>query len=480
MPDPIQLRTIPSVDRLLRSELLEPLGLLYPHSTLVMWARGAIEEYRDKIQRAEQLPKEDPVKHLVSRIIAKERIYAGAKIRAVINATGVILHTNLGRAPLAKRAVQRIVDAAGTANVEMNLNTGKRNHRGQHCVDLLCQLTKCEDAVLVNNCAAATMMVLQSVASHREVIISRSQLVEIGGGFRLPDVFRSAGVSLREVGTTNRTYVHDYETAISEKTAAVMRVHHSNYKMSGFVTEPTIAELVQMDKSNAIAIIDDLGSGWLGNAKQAKEYASTLPFLISEPSVHASISAGADLTLFSGDKLLGGPQCGIILGKRSWVQKLKKSPLMRAMRLDKLVLAALEATLEIHLEGRAETELPIHRMLTQTPAAIKNRCEHVSSLLNPSVCCRVVECESQIGGGSMPGEKIESFGINLEHRHPNLLAAKLRENNPSVHARVTNQSVLLDMRTVPETMTEVLADCVRRCYLDEPITADDHDVHSDV
>ena len=470
MSNPVPFRSIPSVDRLLRSEDLAHLDDLYPRSTVVHWVREAIQQYRAEVRAGKKIPQEEIANHIHERVLHQEKLYRGDKIRPVINATGILLHTNLGRAPLAERAIERLTQAAGASNVELNLHSGNRNHRGDHCVKLLQGLTGCEDAVLVNNCSAATMMVLQTTAQGREVIISRGQLVEIGGGFRLPDVFRSAGVQLKEIGTTNRTYVADYESAVTDQTAAVMRVHHSNYQINGFTTEPTIADLVQMKRSKKIAVIDDLGSGWLGTQFFGPTTERDSVCKIQEPSVAESISAGADLTLFSGDKLLGGPQCGIILGKRDWIEPLRKSALMRAMRLDKLTLAALEATLEIHLEGKAKDELPIIQMLSEEPQAIEDRCKCLEQELSAQIGCDridVIACESQIGGGSVPGMNVSSFGLLIRTQKPQQLATRLRRLNSPIQARVTKDAVLLDLRTVPSNRLDLLREGIETALNEE-------------
>ncbi len=325
---------------------------------------------------------------------------------SVINATGVVLHTNLGRAPLAERAVRRIQEAAGYVNVEMNLETGKRNSRGERAVDLLCLLTGAEDAVIVNNCAAATMMTLQVMAAGREVVVSRGQLVEIGGGYRLPEVFEVSGARLREVGTTNRTYLHDYENVISDQTAAIIRVHRSNFSLSGFVTEPSSAELAELCRRRSVPLIDDLGSGCIQDLAE---------FGLVEPTVSASVSAGADVVLMSGDKLFGGPQSGIILGRRQWISAMRKSPLMRALRADKLILAALEATLEVHLSQNGSAELPLMEMLTRQSSQIRSSCERVVSLVRTpeSISLEIEACESEVGGGSIPGSRLPSFAEQI-------------------------------------------------------------------
>ncbi len=297
-----------------------------------------------------------------------------------------------------------------------------------------------------------TILVLQAVAAGREAVVARGQLVEIGGGFRLPDVFRSAGVVLREVGTTNRTYLHDYEAAIGEHTGAVIRVHHSNFRITGFVTEPTIAELVTVRRPSGIPVIDDLGSGWIGNLPELS---------LEEPSVADSVQAGADLVLFSGDKLFGGPQCGIIVGRSEWISKLRRNPLMRALRVDKLTLAALEATAEIHLSGSAVERLPALAMLSASPEQVHDRCKRVQQMIGNRAGVQIVACQSQTGGGSVPGTDLPSYGLQIEHEHLNLLAERLRSGRPAIQPRIHDDSLLLDLRTVTDEQCVALSERLR-------------------
>lgn len=374
----------------------------------------------------------------------------------VINATGVLLHTNLGRAPLADKAVERMRQAVAYTNLELELESGKRSRRGARVCELLAELAGAEDAVVVNNCAAATMLVLNCIASAKEVIVSRGQLVEIGGGFRLPEVFESANVRLREVGTTNRTYVRDYEAAISEMTGAILRVHRSNFFQTGFVAEPTIEELASIRRPKSLPVIDDLGSGCV---------VDLAPLGLCEPTVQNSVQKGADLCLFSGDKLFGGPQCGIVVGKKIWMEQLRGTPFMRALRADKLTLAALEATTEIHLAGRSVQQLPVYQMLARRPEDIRAQCARVINELTRIAerdhfqppAMRILECQSEIGGGSMPGVHLSSFGICVECESPENLAADLRSGAPAILCRLTQDRLLLDLRTVlPHEVDDLL------------------------
>lgn len=343
-------------------------------------------------------------------------------------------------------------DCAGYASVEMNLYSGRRNKRGERVCELLSRLTGAEDALIVNNCAAATMLTLQTMAAGREVIVSRGQLVEIGGGYRLPEVFAASGAVLKEVGTTNRTYLKDYEAAISENTAAIIRVHRSNFFLGGFVTEPDVAELVTLGRAHEIPVIDDIGSGCMKHPDNIS---------LQEPTVPGSVAAGADVTLFSGDKLFGGPQAGIIAGKSEWTQALRSSPMMRALRVDKVTLAAIEATAEIHLAGIAEVELPLLRMLSMTADEVRDRCEDVVKHLEVAddrVTVDVKDCISQIGGGSVPGAEIRSCGLRISGPDSDAVSAALRRGQPSVVGRIHEDAVVLDLRTVTDAQTGLLAE----------------------
>ena len=284
---------------------------------ITAWVRTAVQNCREQILLSPEAFDAAPTRWIIDRVLSESKADDGQRLQPVINATGVILHTNLGRSPMSDPAIAAADRASRYTNVELNLVSGRRSKRGERLMTLLAQLTGAEDALVVNNCAAATVLVLQAIAAGREVIVSRGQLVEIGGGFRLPDVFRAAGVTLREVGTTNRTYLQDYEAAVNDQTGAVIRVHRSNFHLSGFVTEPTIDELVQMERPDSVAVIDDLGSGSM---------VDLTPYGLQEPNVLDSIRSGADLSLFSGDKLFGGPQAGILVGKKPWIEKTASQP----------------------------------------------------------------------------------------------------------------------------------------------------------
>lgn len=377
-----------------------------------------------------------------------ESILAGAEstlsawtaqtLHPVINATGVILHTNLGRAPLSDATIHAMdIVSRGYSNLEFDLETGKRGSRLIHAESLLQKLTGAESALVVNNCASAVLLTLSALANKKRVVIARSQLVEIGGGFRVPDVMKQSGAKLVEVGTTNKIRVSDYESALEEPTALVMRAHRSNFKIIGFTEEPEFVDVVQAAHQAGVYVVDDLGSGALYDTAK---YGFT-----HEPTVQESLQAGADVVLFSGDKLLGGPQAGIIIGKKILLDKIKKHPLARAVRADKSCLAGISATLSHYLKDEAEREIPILRMMSLTLKQVQGRAEAWRMELGQGA---VVSGESTVGGGSLPGESIPSFLLELKVPSAEKFLRALRKNNPPIIARTENDRILLDPRTV--------------------------------
>ena len=329
-------------------------------------------------------------------------------LRPVINATGVILHTNLGRAPLARAAVDRVAALSGYTNLEYDLDNGGRGRRDVHAEQLLCRLTGAEAAVVVNNNAAATLLALAALAAGREVIVSRGELVEIGGGFRIPDVMRQSGAILREVGTTNRTRAADYATAISDRTAALLRVHPSNFRIEGFTERPALGDLVSVARPFDLPVIEDIGSGWIGaGAKPAA--------LADEPTPRDSLAAGAAVVLFSGDKLLGGPQAGIIAGRATLIDAIRRHPLMRALRVDKMTYAALEATLQEYAAERAATTIPVVHMLALGLDEIRRRAQALTDGLRGNLTAELVDGFSTIGGGSAPGSALPTALVAVRH-----------------------------------------------------------------
>lgn len=448
------LRNLPAVDEILRQPSILELNELHSHPKILGWVRQAVARVRQSILDGQVPTAGSFVPTIVDTVSELVRDDSRRGLQPVINATGILLHTNLGRAPLAAKAVRHMSQVANYTNLELDLSSGKRSRRGARACELLAELAGADDAVVVNNCAASTILVLQAIAAGREVIISRGQLVEIGGGFRLPEVFEAAGVTLREIGTTNRTYLRDYEHALGEHTGAIIRVHRSNFSQSGFVTEPDTRELVCLKRPSDVPVIDDLGSGLVTDLR---------PVGIHEPTVQDSLRAGADLCLFSGDKLFGGPQCGIIVGKTAWIERVRKHPLMRALRTDKLTLAALEATAEIHLSGKAFDELPLYKMLATPIEVVRARCEALVARIPAHKATRIgVEaCVSQIGGGSLPGVEVPSFAVCIAPDSSEVLARLLRQSAPAVLARQSESQVLLDLRTVAEEQLDSLDSRIR-------------------
>jgi L-seryl-tRNA(Ser) seleniumtransferase len=385
-------------------------------------------------------------------------------LRRVINATGVIIHTNLGRAPLARRAAERAAElGGGYTNLEYDLDGGHRGRRDVHAERLLCRLTGAEAAVVVNNNAAATLLALAATAAGREVIISRGELVEIGGGFRVPDVLAQSGAVLREVGTTNRTRAADYAAAISDRTGLILRVHRSNFRIEGFTERPDLPALVDVGRRFRIPVAEDLGSGFLHDP------AGDAPALGGEPDVARTIAAGADLVMFSGDKLLGGPQAGIIAGSERLVASIRTHPLMRALRVDKLTYAALEATLEEYAAGRAHSTVPVRAMIAMPLAEIDRRARALASQL-AGVSAEVIGGESTIGGGSAPGSAIPTRLVAISHPifTAEQLETRLRRHSTPIIPRILDDRVVIDLRTVsPDDEPAIVA----------AITAGIHDGH---
>lgn len=377
--------------------------------------------------------------------------------RRVINATGVLIHTGLGRAPLAEAARTAVLEATGACQLEVEPETGERRYRGYQVVELLRALTGAEDSLIVNNNSGATLLVLQALCQRREVLISRGQLVEIGGSFRLPEIFSTAGVTLREVGTTNRTHPEDYARAVSDSTAAILRVHASNYRMVGFVSEPSTSELVKLAERHSLLMIDDIGSGQLFPTPQLK------PF--GEPDFRSSLASGAHLVLGSADKLLGGPQAGVILGRSDLIAVLKAHPLARCLRIDKLTLAALHATLLIHANPNAPDKLPLFGMLSASVDELHQRAASIAAQLGglTGFTAEIVDSTAEVGGGSCAGHSIPSKAIRLNC--PSLSAEQigrqLRCGAPAVWGRLSGDCVLLDMRSVQPADDLDLARAIR-------------------
>jgi L-seryl-tRNA(Ser) seleniumtransferase len=433
-----ELRKLPSVDKLLQEKAIQALAEAHSHELTVEAAREALESARQAILEGSPCP---TVSQLAAVAVANLNRRLQPTLRPVINATGVIIHTNLGRAPLSKETRAAMEKAArGYSNLEYDLEAGKRGSRYLHAEELLCQLTGAEAALVVNNNASAVLLMLTALAHGREAIISRSQLIEIGGGFRIPDVMRQSGARLVEVGTTNRTHRRDYEEAIGEETALLMRAHHSNFRIVGFTHEVLLTELVELGRKYDLPVIDDLGSGTL---LDTADYG-----LAHEPTIQESIAAEASLVSCSGDKLLGGPQAGIILGQKDLMAQLRRHPLTRALRVDKTTLAGLQATLFHYLEGRAPEKVPVWRMMAMPVEAIEERAQAWASLLAEAREVSVVDGRSTVGGGSLPGETLPTKLVAIQVPSPDDLARRLRLGRPAVVGRIEGDRFLLDPRTV--------------------------------
>jgi len=448
-----ELRKLPSVDRLLQEETIQALAEEYGHDLTVEAIRQALDLARQGIMAGQECPSIDA---LVEVTRANLKAQSRPTLRPVINATGVIIHTNLGRAPLSAEARAAMELAArGYTNLEYDLEAGRRGSRYVHAEGLLCQLTGAEAALVVNNNAAAVLLILTALARGKEVIVSRGHLVEIGGGFRLPEVMRQSGARLVEVGTTNRTYIHDYEEAIAEETALLMRVHRSNFRLIGFVHEPTVGELVELGEKKGLLVVDDLGSGALLD--------TSLYGLAHEPMLQESVAQGVALVSASGDKLLGGPQAGIIVGREDLVARLKRHSLTRALRVDKTTIAALQATLLHYLKGEAEEKVPVWQMIATPIEAIKGRAmDWVGKLTKAGIAARVVDGLSTVGGGSLPGETLPTKLVAIQVDSPDELARRLRAGDPPVIGRIEDNLFLLDPRTVLAEEEEVLTEAIKR------------------
>jgi L-seryl-tRNA(Ser) seleniumtransferase len=435
-----EFRKLPSVDQLLQMEAAARLIERHGRALTLDALRAALDAARQAIQGGQIAPDAAALLAEAAGHLAAE---ARPSLYPVINASGVIIHTNLGRVPLSARAIAAMqAIGQGYSNLEYDLEEGGRGSRYTHAADLLRRLTGAEDALLVNNNAAAVLLVLSALARERAVLISRSQLIEIGGGFRIPDVLRQSGAQLVEVGTTNRTYVHDFADALpSPDVALILRVHPSNFRITGFVHEPTPAELVALGQQRGIPVVDDMGSGTLLDTERYG--------LAHEPTIQESLTAGVALVTASGDKLLGGPQAGLILGRADMVAQLRRHPLARALRVGKSTLAGLQATLLAYLEGKAENEIPIWRMIAAPAPDLARRAHRWRRALKETgIPMAVVVAESTVGGGSLPGQTLPTRALALEVPSPDALAARLRAADPPVIARIEGDRLLLDPRTV--------------------------------
>jgi L-seryl-tRNA(Ser) seleniumtransferase len=429
------LRELPSVDELLGRQELEALVAEHGRPLVRAAARAALERAREEVKAG--FPPGDLTERTTRELEARLR----PSLRRVLNATGVVVHTNLGRAPLAETALERVREAgAGYSNLEYDLETGSRGSRQDHVATLLRELTGAEAALVVNNNAAAVLLALAALAEGREVIVSRGELIEIGDGFRIPDVLARSGATLVEVGTTNRTRLADYERAVTDRTAALLRVHQSNFRMVGFTEQTRARDLARLADRHGLPLVDDLGSGALVETGD-------------EPTARASIEAGAHVVTFSGDKLLGGPQAGILAGRSDLIEGMRRHPLQRALRADKLTLAALEGTLALYRAG--SRDVPVLRMLDEPAEAVRVRAERLAGLTGGAV----EETVARSGGGALPVTEIESYACAL----PLELAEPLRRGEPAVIGIVRDDMLLLDCRTLTDAEVDEAAEAVARC-----------------
>ncbi len=438
------LRSLPSVDKLLRRNEADQLIGLYGRQLTLAAIRTILDSIRQQMSENRSLPDEDEI---LSRVSTQLAGWVSPTLQPVINASGVILHTNLGRAPLSASAQQAMVEAAsGYSTLEYDLERGKRGSREIHAQNLLTRLTGAEAALVVNNNAAAVLLVLTALARRRAVVISRTQLIEIGGGFRLPEVMKQSGARLVEVGTTNRVHLQDYTQAlVSERPALVLHAHHSNFRLVGFTAEPDLPDLVGLAHQHDVALVDDLGSGALLDTSRYG--------LVHEPTVQESLLAGVDIVCFSGDKLLGGPQAGIIVGRKVWLDKIKRHPLMRPLRSDKLCLAALSATLLHYLKGEAEDSVPVWQMISRSLDEIRTEASIWQQKLGLG---EIISGYSTVGGGSLPGETLPTWLLALQVEKPDRLLRRLRQGTPPIIARIQDARLVLDPRTVLPGQAEPL------------------------
>ena len=450
------LRSLPKVDEVLRQPAIAALDL--PQSVITDLVRQHIDGLRRRVLDSD-LQTLPSMEDLCAEICTAAKAAAKPSLRPVINATGITLHTNLGRACLSEKAVQAAADAARRySTLEYDVESGQRGSRYSHVEKLLCKITGAEAAMVVNNNAAAVLLILSALGKGGEVITSRGELVEIGGSFRIPEIMEQCGCSLREVGATNKTHLRDYERAICEDTRALLKVHTSNFRIMGFTESVSLQELVELGKQTGLPVIEDLGSGCFFDLETLGIH--------DEPTVMNSVKAGVDIISFSGDKLLGGPQAGIILCKEKWIKILKSHPLTRAMRVDKMTLAALEATLDTYLDPeKAQQEIPTIRMLAIDPALLKLRAENLYEKLTAlGVTCQVIPEQDQVGGGSVPTQLLPTWAVAVDPQNVTVdgLEERLRkETDIPIIGRIVKDRYLLDTRTLWEEDFDYIAQAVK-------------------
>ena len=474
------LSKLPSVDSILSLPEVDKLCSRYSRKMIVDVVREGLEEFKRRIISGEDerdIDRDEIIGEIARSVGEKTEEMLQTNLKRVINATGIILHTNLGRAPLSETAGQRLMEISqGYCNLEIDLESGERGHRTDHVEKLLRQLTNAEAAAVVNNNAAAVFLVLNTLSFGKETIVSRGELIEIGGSFRIPDVMDKSGAKMIEVGTTNRTHLKDYQSAICEKTGLILRVHQSNYKITGFTAQVGLDELIKLGTECGIPVVNDLGSGALIDLTRYG-----LPY---EPVAKESIERGADVVTFSGDKVLGGPQAGLIIGKREFIDMIKQNPLMRTLRCDKLIYGALEGTLKLYLqEGELAKTHPVLRMMTEGLDTVKDRGRRLLGMLDDvknNLDLKLEETEAQTGSGALPLEPIQSAAVSISPKEisassdrtqstgcttsASKVSALLRANNPPIVGYVRNNRVFLDMRTVHDNEVELIAEAIKALH----------------
>ncbi|MGH2681220.1 MAG: L-seryl-tRNA(Sec) selenium transferase [Actinomycetota bacterium] len=458
-------RKVPSVDALLRSDPARRAASVLGRPLLKRTLEDVLAEVRSAAAEGDDPP---PAEVLLARALGRAS-HAAQGMVPVINATGVILHTNLGRAPLPERAARAAARAARSyTDIEVDRQTGRRGRRGAHAETLLTALTGAEGALAVNNCAAALLLAMAALARGKPVLVSRGELIEIGGEFRIPDILAASGARLAEVGTTNRTRIADYRAAVTDKTGLILKVHPSNYRLIGFTAAPAVSDLAALARKHRIPFLYDIGSGLLHHGHGHPE---------GEPAVSDALGQGADLVTFSADKLLGGPQAGIVVGRADLLERLRRHPIARAVRIGRIQMAALEQVLAIIATGR-EAELPAFRMLRESPEIVRSRAQLLSETIGGELeGARVVRCESTVGGGSMPGTSLPSWGVRIQVPDAPAFAARLRTGAPSAFARMEDGFILLDCRTVTDRDVPHLVRAVH--YALEGDVEHGHDLHGD-
>ncbi len=458
------LKKLPKVDKVFRDPRVKPLSTRYPKKMVMEEIRNCLGKYRNKILKQTEIPITIEYNKIVEELIEDASIRLENSLKRVVNGIGVILHTALGRAPLAEDAQKSLMDVvANYCNIQIDQETGKRGDRYAHIENLIRQITGAQSAIVVNNNAAATLLVLNTLSRNKEVIVSRGELVEIGGAFRIPDVMERSGAILKEVGTTNRTHLKDYKNAINEETGLILKVHQSNYSIIGFTKMVELQELSNLAHDNGLLLFDDLGSGALVDFSRWG--------LPHEPTVQESLQAGSDVVCFSGDKLLGGPQCGIIIGKKEVVDKMKNNQLCRAFRCDKMTFAVLEATLRLFLdEDKLRKNHPTIRMLSEPAYEVKKRCmslkRRIKVSIGSNVKLRVLEDVSEVGSGSMASSALPTWALSIRAQNISAdeLAQKLRNCNPPIFGRIKDDRYLLDCRTIRNDETKFILQGLEKIF----------------